>query len=135
QLLDPWSHEHTLAGLDEAFAALRRAHGRCAPEGAPARRGALAVRLRLRCERGGLELDVGLTPTLPSRVQTLAWTRDLPPGERLSSAAARLASAIAHFDEATLAPLLAPSLNLRRVRNAFERLELDHGACSVDRPV
>lgn len=135
QLLDPWSREHTLAGLKEAFAALRRAHGRCAPAGAPARRGALAGNLRLRCQRGGLELHVGLTPTLPPRVQTLAWTRDVPPGERLSGAATQLASAIAHFDEAALTPLLDPSLNLRRVRNAFERLELDHGACSVDRPV
>jgi len=123
-----------LGHLRGDFEALAAAHGACEREGALRSEEPSSARLRLGCERGALEVELLLTPALPARIQAVHVREEFPPGERLEGVARGLVRALGTWDEAAPA-LFAPSLDVRRLKNAFEGLGLEHGSCSLERPL
>jgi hypothetical protein len=123
-----------LGHLREDFSAIAERLGACSREGSVSSEEPTRGRFRLACARGALELELLLTPAVPARVQAVHVREERPPGERLDGVAQGLARALASWDDAAAA-LFDPSLDLRRLKNALEGLGLEHGRCSLDRPL
>lgn len=121
-----------LGRLREDFAALTVKLGACTREGPVSSEEPSRGRFRLACARGALELELLLTPAVPARVQAVHVREELPPGERLAALARGLVRALGGWDDAAVS-LFEPGIDLRRLRNALERLGLEHGRCSLDR--
>ena len=121
-----------LGRLRDDFAALSAKLGACTRSGSVASDEPSRGRFRLACARGALELELWLTPTLPARVQAAHVREELPPGPRLEAVAGGLVRALGGWDEAAVS-LFEPGLDLRRLKNALERVGLEHGRCSLER--
>lgn len=121
-----------LGGLREDFAALAAKLGACSRAGPMSSEEPSRGRFRLACARGALRLEVLLTPTLPARVQAVHVREELPPGQRLEAVASGLVRALGSWDPAA-ASLFEPGIDLRRLKNALERVSLEHGRCELDR--
>jgi CubicO group peptidase (beta-lactamase class C family) len=133
--LDPHALRSMWLGrLREDFAALDAKLGACSREGPVSSDEPSRGRFRLACARGALQLELLLTPAVPPRVQAVHVREEMPPGERLDDVARGLVRALDGWDDTTAA-LFEPGLDLRRPRNALERLGLEHGRCNVDRVI
>jgi len=131
--LDPHGLSSAWLGhLQDDFAGLGAKLGACTREGPVRSDQPSRGRFRLACARGALELEVLLTPTVPSRVQAVHVHEEQPPGERLEALARGLVRALGGWDDAAAA-LFDPTLDLRRLKNGLERLGLEHGRCNLDR--
>ena len=120
------------ADLQSRFEQLRREHGKCEADGALRTSSALQGSFDLKCERGGIEFDVLLTPALPPLVQALGIRETFTPDEREAGAAAAQVSLACTWSDRDAEQWLAPTLDRKNSRKALARLALEHGACSVE---
>jgi CubicO group peptidase (beta-lactamase class C family) len=97
-----------LAGLSERHGALAR-EGDFEPDDA------LRGRWRLRGERGHVELDITMAPTVPPLVETLSVESVLPPSGRLGELAAAAVRLATEPAAAALDALLAPGADAAEV--------------------
>ncbi|HMK73092.1 MAG TPA: serine hydrolase domain-containing protein, partial [Myxococcaceae bacterium] len=121
--------------LAEQFARLRREHGSCRPDGALDAVNWLRGRWRLSCDSGAVVFAAALSPLAHPRLQTLVWRSELPPSPRMAEAARALAGLVGTWSEPRARLLFAPAVELARTRKALARLGVDHGRCSVERPL
>jgi CubicO group peptidase (beta-lactamase class C family) len=146
-LLTAWSAERAATAFDANYAAygpldrlqarlsgLARLHGACEPADGGEPENALRGRLRLACERGGIELSVELTSDLPPRIQALELASVLPPSEALARAAGDGARLLARWDDGAAARLLEPGADAAAIRKGLSRHSANHGACSLGPP-
>jgi CubicO group peptidase (beta-lactamase class C family) len=99
----------------DELAGLRERHGALAREGDFEPEDALRGHWRLRGERGHVELEITMAPTVPPLVETLSVESVLPPSGRLGELAA-VAVRLASEPEATaLDRLLAPGADVGEV--------------------
>ena len=90
------------------LAGLRDRHGALTREGDFEPEDALRGRWRLRGERGHVELEFTMAPTVPPLVETLSVESVLPPSGRLGELAAVAVQLASEPDAAALDGLLAP---------------------------
>ena len=98
------------------LAALRERHGALVRDGELEPEDALRGSWRLRGERGHVDLEITLAPTVPPLVQTLDVDSVLPPSGPLAALATTAAALASEPDAAALVALLAPGR--RRGRGA-----------------
>jgi len=121
--------------LAEQFARLRAEHGACRPEGTLEAVNWLRGRWRLECDRGAVTFVGALSPRSHPRLQALLWRSTLPPSAGMTEAARALAGLVGAWNDGRARSLLAPATDLGRTRKAMARLAVDHGSCSVERPL
>jgi hypothetical protein len=92
----------------EELAGLRDRHGALTRDGDFEPEDALRGSWRLRGERGHVELDFTMAPTVPPVVETLSVESVLPPSGRLGELAAVAAQLASEPDAVALGGLLAP---------------------------
>ncbi len=109
-----------------------REHGACRPDGGLVAHGWQHASWRLACERGAVTFEAFLTPAVPPVLQELQWREEWPADARAQALAARVAAAIARWDDADAASLFAPSVNRARTRKELAHLAINHGACAVE---
>ena len=90
------------------LAGLRDRHGALTPDGDFEPEDALRGRWRLRGERGHVELDFTMAPTVPPLIETLSVESVLPPSGRLGELAAIAVRLAGEPDATALDGLLAP---------------------------
>ncbi|HUG55377.1 MAG TPA: serine hydrolase domain-containing protein [Vicinamibacteria bacterium] len=112
----------------DEVARLRERHGACRP-GAVAPENWLRGRFREECEKGWIDVDFTLAPTLPPRIQHLRLTSGLPPSERMAAAAKALAALAGGWSEATAAEVASSAVDLARLRSQLEAVGGDYGSC------
>jgi hypothetical protein len=132
QTFDPKSLRYSwFENVQAQFARLTEEHGRCEADGALHTSSALQGIFDLKCERGGIEFDVLLTPARPPLVQALGVQQTFSADERAARAAAALASLLRAWNDAGAEQWFAPKLDREKSRKALARLALEHGACTV----
>ena len=123
------------AKLVAQLEALRKTHGACRPDGRIDAENALRGGWKLSCERGWIDAGLTLAPTLPPRIQALTLEGSLPPSDRLSEAATRIAALTGRWDDAAAARLFDGKLDRAWARKLFADTATARGACKVDRAV
>jgi hypothetical protein len=124
-LVTPQEERDELAGY-------RSFHGACTGYEPIEVTGARAARLRMRCERGSLEMAVDLDEAGLIR-GFFGTVRDVPPPPAVARAAARLAGLVGKWDEAIYKQILGSNTaKSREERMAFfDSLRAAHGSCTV----
>jgi D-alanyl-D-alanine-carboxypeptidase/D-alanyl-D-alanine-endopeptidase len=117
-------------GLEKDFAQLTIAHGRCRREGPLAVYNPLHGEFRLTCDRGALEFDVLMAPTVPPRVQHAGIVEELPADESTTRVAGLLAAAVAGGVE-SLGPDLLGKIDRDGARRRFRSAAVSHGSCRM----
>jgi len=136
QLFEPsFLSYQPLEKLAEQLDKLRRAHGACRADGPLEVVNWLRGRWRLSCDSGAVVFAAALSPRAHPRLQALLWRSELPPGPRMSEAARTLAGLVGTWSEPRAKALFAPAVDLSRARKSLARLGIDHGKCSVERPL
>jgi CubicO group peptidase (beta-lactamase class C family) len=100
--------DRPLSERREELASLRDRHGALTRDGDFEPEDALRGSWQLRGERGHVELDFTMAPTVPPVVETLSVESVLPPSGRLGELAARAVQLASDPDAAALDGLLAP---------------------------
>jgi CubicO group peptidase (beta-lactamase class C family) len=117
------------ANLQADFAKLTIAHGRCRPEGALRVYNPLHGEFRLACDRGALEVDVLMAPTVPPRIQFAGIVEELPADEPTTRVVGLISAAVAGGVESLGPELLGPKIDRDAARRRFRSLAVTHGSC------
>jgi hypothetical protein len=91
-------------------------HGACQAASSIEAENALRGRWRMNCERGWLDVNITLAPTMPPRVQLLNVQSTLPPNGEIKKATDALLRLIARWDDKSAAALTGPAFDLEQLR-------------------
>jgi CubicO group peptidase (beta-lactamase class C family) len=86
---------------------------------------------RLSCKQGFVDVTFTLAPTMPPKVQHLAFVSAKPLAGKMKAAAEGVAALIGSPSQERLAALASPSLNQAALRSQLEALRFSYGECSV----
>jgi CubicO group peptidase (beta-lactamase class C family) len=114
----------------EEMARLHESHGRCRPAAIEPENW-LRGRFREECERGWIDVELTLAPTMPPRLQYLGLTTGFPPTARMQSAARAIVDLAAAWSDPTAGEALSASLDRARFRAEVQAIGEHHGACRV----
>lgn len=95
-------------------------HGACAPDGGIDAENALRGEWKMRCARGQVRVRITLAPTMPAKVQYLAWESAMPLGAGMTKAVERVVSLIGTRDEAVVRDLSMPGVDAAAVSGTLE---------------
>jgi hypothetical protein len=108
---------------------LRERHGHCRA-GAFEPENWLRGRFRADCERGWMDVELTLAPTVPPRVQFLRLVPGMPPSERMTAAASSLAALAGGWNAEALAGLAAAAnLDRSRLQSELHAVGDHYGVC------
>jgi D-alanyl-D-alanine-carboxypeptidase/D-alanyl-D-alanine-endopeptidase len=122
--------DRPLAERRDEMARLRERHGPCRPAALEAENW-LRGRFREQCERGWIDVELALAPTVPPRLQFLRFTSGLPPSERMAAAAKSLAGLAGTGGDATADEAVSSALDRSGLRAQLDAIGDDYGACRV----
>jgi CubicO group peptidase (beta-lactamase class C family) len=131
-MLSPTRGQVTAEEERKELAGYRSFHGACSGYDALEILGPRAARLRMRCERGSLDMAIDLDAK--GLIGGFAGTsHNVPPPPAVARAAARVAGLITKWDEEVYRTLLGPSATDAREKYVAdaERLRAAHGSCAV----
>jgi CubicO group peptidase (beta-lactamase class C family) len=97
---------------------LAKLHGNCVAEPFSDVENALRGTWPMHCDRGSLNVNITLAPTIPPKVQYLGVTSIMPPSDAMNAAIATTLSLIANWDEAKASALTNDVAKLRRLAQA-----------------
>ncbi len=131
-LMPPARAERMMTEERVELAEYRRRHGACSGHEATKVRSPRAAIFTMRCERGRLDMEIGIDKD--GLVQGFSGiSRDVPAPPMIAKAARRVAAMLKRWDEPTWKTLLARHASGTRddVRGAFKRLAATHGSCRL----
>lgn len=114
----------------DEMAALHERHGRC-HAGTVEPDNWMRGRFREDCERGWVDVDFTLAPTMPPRLQYLALGSGFPPSVPMAAAARAVAGLAAAWSDEAAGALLAPTMDRTRFQSQVRAIGEHYGACRV----
>lgn len=105
-------------------------HGACRPASSIDAENALRGRWRMSCERGWLDVNITLAPTMPPRVQLLDVQSTLPPDGEMKKAIDAVLRLMTRWDEKPAAALAGSALDLELLRRKVSAASA-WGACKA----
>lgn len=111
--------------------ALRAKHGACRSDGPLMAENALRGTWKLGCDRGWMDVAITLAPTSLPKVQYWGVRSVLPPSDRLSAAATRMAALTGSWSAETANQMVAPGVDRGRLERQFAIVRAENGACRV----
>jgi CubicO group peptidase (beta-lactamase class C family) len=120
-----------LAKLRAALHALRSAHGQCRERQPIDAENGLRGSWKAPCDRGWIDVNITLAPTMPSRIQFFEVESSFPPDPRLLAAAERAAALTEHWDDTVAAELFASAVDSTALRQRVGEVALVRGACKL----
>jgi len=106
---------------------LRASFGKCKSVSTFAAENNLRGRWMLNCQRGNIEVYVTLAPTVPPRMQTLAFTAAKPLSAALKMTVNQLLKMISAWDEEKSKTLFASTLKRKTIQSQLEAVRVQYG--------
>jgi len=113
---------------------LKTKHGSCRPASSIEAENALRGRWRMKCERGWLDVNITLAPTMPPRVQLLNVQSTLPPDVAMTRTIDSILYLMSNWDRKTAEALVTPGFDVNQMRRRMSAAS-SWGTCVAGDPI
>ena len=113
---------------------LKARHGSCRPASSIEAENALRGRWRMKCERGWLDVNITLAPTMPPRVQLLNVQSTLPPDVAMTRTIDSVLYLMSNWDRKTAEALVTPGFDVNQMRRRMSAAS-SWGTCVAGDPI
>jgi hypothetical protein len=103
----------------ERISGLIARHGKCSTIGDIEPENALRGRWKMTCERGWLNVNITLAPTMPPRVQLLNVQSVMPPNEQMKKKIGAVVGLMSNWDAKSAEAIAARGYEIERMRRLF----------------